>query len=240
MHPIDLEAWGADLEVYICNKYSDQFYGHCSLRTNGLKDKIPISSPKVQSFYSLAPAYLLPMSSPGSELLLVSSPCLYAPPCPFTSHALSSFLTDQFLFILQDPAQMSVSLWSHPWVWQGAFFTPSCLPTWALSVCRTPRGRPHIGQSPETPSWWSYWSTSLSLLEILVVNCQYKDYFFARKTELFCYFGACSTWKLELGFWEKGEHNGNLVTQEWRSSHSRWRLEDHLPSLSVRSIYNKP
>ena len=45
----------------------------------------------------------------------------------------------------------------------------------------------------------SYWFTSPSLLEILV-NCQYEDYFFARKTELFCYFGAYSTWKLELGF----------------------------------------
>lgn len=74
-----------------------------------------------------------------------------------------------------------------------------------------------LATAPKPHHGGSYWSTSLSLLEISV-NCQYKDYFFARKTELFCYFGAPSTWKLELGFWEKGEHDGSQRTREWRSS----------------------
>ena len=68
-----------------------------------------MSSPKVQSFYSLAPAYLSHVHS-RTQNFSGLLPCLNAPPCPFTSHALSPFLTDQFLFILQDPAQMSVSL----------------------------------------------------------------------------------------------------------------------------------
>ena len=76
----------------------------------------------------------------------------------------------------------------------------------------------------------SYWSTSLSLLEILV-NCQYKDYFFAKENWiillLWCPFHLEVRIRLlrKRRTWWLPEDPG---VEEF---HSRWHLEDHLTSL---------
>lgn len=68
---------------------------------------------------------------------LLLPPSAAASALPSTCHA--PFFTDQFLFILQDGSQMSVSLGSLPQVWREEFLTQPGRFTW-LSGCE------HFGQ----------------------------------------------------------------------------------------------
>lgn len=110
--------------------------------------------------------------------------------------------------------------------------TPSCLPTWALWQ-GTPLGKPgfwQIGHSPQTPSWWEllvHFSESAGNIGKLPI----WGLLFCKENWIILLLWCLFHLEVRIRFLRKRRmwrHPEDPGVEEF---HSRWHLEDPLPSL---------